>query len=165
MLVLSRKAFLGAAASLLALDSSTPPEEGCFDGDAKPKTVWEFHKEHEWKVDRQMTMLEPFSFTDSKGNKWTTPKNYTIDGASIPRFLWPIPGIGTPFVNDFRRSTVIHDYYCDKNNIINNKKTHEEVDEAFYEMMLADGLKEEKARLIAGVVHLFNKWPDPNVAN
>ena len=161
MLLYSRKAFVGTLISTLALEG----KQGRITGDEKPKTVWEFHKEHEWRADRQMTLLKDFSFIDSKGEEWTAPKNYKIDGASIPRFLWPVPGFGTPFVNDFRRSSVIHDYYCDKNYTQVNKKTHEEVDQVFYEMMLADGLSKQKAGLVAGVVHWFNKWPDPNIVN
>ena len=30
------------------------------------------------------------------------------------------------------------------------------------ESMLADDVSEARAKIIAGVVHLFNKWPDPN---
>jgi hypothetical protein len=58
-----------------------------------------------------MEVLEDFSFEDPATKLWTTPAGTQVDGASIPRALWTI--VGSPFTDDYRRASVVHDYYCD----------------------------------------------------
>ena len=60
--------------------------------------------------DREMRLLEDFSFRDQDGTEWTVPAGSKVDGASIPRTFWAI--VGPPFVGDYRRASVIHDHYC-----------------------------------------------------
>jgi len=110
------------------------------------------HGEH----DRDMMLLKDFSFEDSHGCIWTAPAGFIIDGASIPSFLWG-PVIGTPFVVDFRRATVIHDYYCANHQLTR----HQDLHNVFYESMRADDVDHDRASLLADVVHLFNVWEDP----
>jgi len=35
-----------------------------------------------------MELIDSFSYTDPKGQKWDVPAGTKTDGASIPRFLW-----------------------------------------------------------------------------
>jgi len=106
--------------------------------------------------DRDMRLLQDFSFQSSDGCTWTAPAGFVIDGASIPPFLWG-PVFGTPFVCDFRRATVIHDYYCANQHLT----THQDLHNAFYEAMIADDVDPARASLVANVVHMFNIWEDP----
>ncbi len=54
-----------------------------------PQTLWLTEN----KIpDRKMQMLADFSFTDPDGVVWLTPKEYVVDGASIPRALWTLVG-------------------------------------------------------------------------
>jgi Protein of unknown function (DUF1353) len=77
----------------------------------EPRTEWLTHD----APDRRMRMLERFVFRDRTTNTdWETPKDYCIDGASIPSPLWGL--VGSPFVGDYRRATIVHDKACDDAN-------------------------------------------------
>ena len=58
--------------------------------------------------DRHVMLLQPFSYTDPNHQYWHVPKGESVDGASIPRWLWIL--IGAPYVGDYREASVIHDY-------------------------------------------------------
>lgn len=108
----------------------------------------------EWLEDdpRKMRLLEDVVFTDSKGKKWVAQAYSVVDGASIPEFLWE--EVGSPFVGLYRRASVIHDVYCG-----NHMRPHEDVHRCFYEMMIADGVSEAKAKIMyAGVRFGGPKW-------
>lgn len=67
----------------------------------------------EWAVDRSgadrnMVLVEDFSFVYNN-RTWTVPVGAVVNGASIPEILW-LP-VGSPFVGDYRRASVLHDYY------------------------------------------------------
>jgi hypothetical protein len=61
--------------------------------------------------DRNMQVLQDFWFKDPHGKTWTTPSNWRIDGASIPRALWTL--VGSPYTGDYRRASIVHDKACD----------------------------------------------------
>ena len=61
--------------------------------------------------DRDMVVMEPITFRDKDGKFWKVPKDAKINGASIPKFFWT--SVGPPFVGDYRRASVIHDYFCE----------------------------------------------------
>lgn len=42
------------------------------------------------------------------GTRYVVPCGFECDGASIPRFLWPI--LGHPFAHKIRRAAVLHDW-------------------------------------------------------
>jgi len=96
-----------------------------------------------------MDLLEDFSFIDAKNHVWTaktTLKNgtqFAIDGASIPKELQWV--FGSPYVGDFRRASVVHDYYSID---VNREARDEDVHRMMYEAMLADGVKPWKAKLM-----------------
>jgi hypothetical protein len=135
-------------------------------------TEWLVPKEH-GKADRNMKLHAPFTFEDSKGRIWTAPKDFVVDGATIPKALWL--AFGSPYVNDFRRASVIHDYYCNKE-IRKEKKSYyidkkrnnkrflardQDVDQMFKEAMLCDGVPKWKVPLIAAPCHACNRWKTP----
>jgi Protein of unknown function (DUF1353) len=104
--------------------------------------------------DRDMSLLDDFVFLDSRGVRWPAPSGRTVDGASIPEILWS-KVVGTPFVGDYRRATVVHDVACQ-----DKTRPHEEVHFMLYEAMLCDGVSEEQAFLMYTAVRLFGpKWP------
>lgn len=111
----------------------------------------------EGKVDRNMRVLEEFSYTDRQGTVWLVPADWVVDGASIPKFFWN--KIGSPFVGNFRRASVVHDYYCDI-----EKKPWEEVHRMFYEASLEGGVSKLKAKLMyAAVYYRGPRWAEPGV--
>ena len=104
--------------------------------------------------DRDMRLTADFAFIDSRGVQWDAPRGRVINGASIPEILWSSV-VGTPYVGDFRRASVVHDVACD-----DKTRPHEQVHYMFYEAMLCDGVPEERALLMYIAVRLFGpKWP------
>ena len=119
---------------------------GRFDGEVEMKWLVEDGE------DRRMELLKEFSYIDPAGKKWTAPKGWRVDGASIPRLLWTI--VGSPFTGNYRRASVIHDYYCDI-----KEEPWEDVHEMFYWACRADGVKETLAKtLYAGVYAGGPRW-------
>jgi hypothetical protein len=119
-----------------------------FEGDVN--AVWLRHS----GPDRKMRLATDFAFVDSRGVRWDAPAGSTIDGASIPEILWSSL-IGTPYIGDYRRATVVHDVACQE-----MTRPHEEVHYMFYEAMICDGVDEERAVFMYTAVRLFGpKWP------
>src|SRR5262249_47392881 len=80
---------------------------GQFSGE--PETLW---LTQEGTDDRQMRILQDFSFKDPSSKKWPAPVGSVIDGASIPRALWTL--VGSPYTGDYRRASIVHDVACDE---------------------------------------------------
>jgi hypothetical protein len=120
-------------------------------------THFEGNVDARWLVedgaDRKMQLLADFAFFDSTGFKWETKAGDTIDGASIPEAVWS-GVVGTPFIGDYRRASVVHDVACDK-----HIKTSKDAHRMFYEAMLKDGTSEARAMLFYTAVRLFGpQW-------
>jgi hypothetical protein len=96
--------------------------------------------------DREMKVLEPFSFTDKRGVSWPVPAGAVINGASIPRAFWDV--VGSPFVGDYRRASVVHDHYC-----TTKERTWQAVHRMFYDGMIAAGLPVVQAKVLYGAVY------------
>lgn len=103
-------------------------------------------------ADRDMELLSDFSFVDARGVRWDAPKGWKINGASIPPQLWS--AVGSPFVGDYRRASVVHDVQCDL-----RERPHKEVHRMFYDAMICDGVAPFRARYMYQAVRLFGpKW-------
>lgn len=94
-----------------------------------------------WLSKREMELLAHFSFTDDNGVLWSAPKGVTIDGSSIPRIFWVL--IGSPFVGNHRRASIIHDVYC-----VTRSRPHKQVHKMYYDACRADGVNVVKAKLM-----------------
>lgn len=111
----------------------------------------------QWEADgRQMTLLEPFQFIDTRGKRWSVPRGVLVDGASIPTVFWSF--IGGPFEGKYRVASIIHDYYCDV-----RSRPWQEVHRVFYEAMLASGVNSSRALLMFKAVEKFGPRWDPPV--
>ena len=117
----------------------------------------------EWLVsatdsDRNMRLLSDFAFIDRNGRRWTAPTGTVINGANIPRSLWY--WVGSPFVGDYRRASVVHDYYTKPAN--RKLATYQEVHRMLYEAIIGDGVKKRRAKKIyRAVLRKGPRWPDP----
>jgi hypothetical protein len=60
---------------------------------------------------RNMSLLEKFTYWDWAGKPWEAPKGSEVDGASIPWPLWSI--VGSPYTGCYRRASILHDVACD----------------------------------------------------
>lgn len=106
-----------------------------------------------WLPDgRLMQLKEDFTFIDGNGLSWTAPSGTIVDGASIPRILWPI--FGGPFEGLYRDASVVHDYYCDK-----KTRSWQSVHRMFHEACLTEGLDVATAKVMyAGVYAGGPRW-------
>ncbi len=108
--------------------------------------------------DRTMELMEDFSYVDPAGTVWTAAKGRTVDGATIPAVFWS-GNLGSPFVGDYRRATVLHDIGCQ-----DKTEPHRAVHLMFYNAMRCDGESFTKANLMYQAVKRFGpKW-GPGVA-
>ena len=90
--------------------------------------------------DRKMVVMEPVNFRESSGREWQVPVGAIVDGASIPRFLW---SFGSPFVGDYRRASIVHDYFCQT-----KSEPWQDVHRMFYLASLASGVSKSKATIM-----------------
>ncbi|CAM9539752.1 unnamed protein product, partial [Chrysoparadoxa australica] len=121
---------------------------GAFRGEVETRWL-----KHEGK-DREMQLLKDFGFKDKKqGNMmWVAPRGSIIDGASIPPFLWSF--VGTPFVGDYRRATVLHDIACKEQSM-----SHKLVHRMFFNAMRCDGVGHLRAWVMYKAVQVGGpKW-------
>jgi hypothetical protein len=108
---------------------------------------------------RRVRLTEEFAFVDSSDARWDVPKGATVDGASIPRFLWSL--IGGPFEGVYRNASIIHDWYCDL-----RSRPWEVVHRMFYEAMITSGVRGRLAKLMyAGVYMGGPRWSKTVVSN
>ncbi len=109
---------------------------GCFSGN--PRTEW---LSDLGAPDRDMRLLEEFSYTDPDGRVWAAPKGGVVNGASIPRPLWAT--VGSPYTDDYRNASIVHDIACDDPNV-----AREDADKMFYFACLAGGCTLPQAALL-----------------
>lgn len=62
-----------------------------------------------------------FDKKKSKSYKFTIPKGYCYDGASIPRLFWRVVGSNTD--NKFLIAALVHDVLCENHHYINNDRS------------------------------------------
>jgi Protein of unknown function (DUF1353) len=98
--------------------------------------------------DRDMKLNQDFGFEDSGGLVWTAKKDAVVNGASIPQIFWST--FGSPFIGDYRRASVLHDYYCDVKTRP-SAATHL----MFYEACLAGGVGVARAKTMYTMVKVF----------
>jgi hypothetical protein len=96
--------------------------------------------------ERDMRLLEPFAFIDSGGKRWQVPAGAVINGASIPQSVWSL--VGSPYTGNYRRASVVHDYYCDT-----RSEPWEQVHRMFYAAMMAGGVNEAQAKVFYAAVY------------
>lgn len=127
---------------------------GRFSGN--PKTEWVLDP---CGNDRNMKMLEDFSFIDPAGRVWMAEKSSIINGASIPRQLWTL--IGSPYMDRYRRAAIVHDVACDDKNVL-----RKEADVMFFYACRAGGCSATQACVLyVGVrIGTWSKFSLPECA-
>ena len=99
-----------------------------------------------------MKLTEPFAFRDTAGTVWQVPAGAIVNGASIPRALWTL--VGPPFVGDYRRASVVHDYFC-----LTKSRPSREVHRMFYEASIVDGTDPKQAAVMYAAVRRYGpRW-------
>lgn len=82
------------------------------------------------------------------------PKNYTWDGATIPRIFWRI--IGPKGDNTFLLASMVHDKLCECKWLVRNNRYLSS--RIFKELLLASGVGELKAEMMFIAVDTFQKF-------
>lgn len=99
---------------------------GKFQGDVE--ALWLTHD----GADRNIRVLKDVVYEAPDKKRWEAPAESVVNGASIPRLLWTV--IGSPYVGDYRRASVVHDTACEAPKV--SRKT---ADRMFYYACRADG--------------------------
>ena len=111
---------------------------------------------------RRMKLLEPFAFEDPANVRWDAPAGAVVDGASIPRVLWTF--VGSPFVGEYRRASVVHDVACDV-----RTREWQDVHRMFYYAMRTGGVGSFRAKWMYLAVRTWGpEWelrPDGKAVN
>ncbi|HLL29561.1 MAG TPA: DUF1353 domain-containing protein [Allosphingosinicella sp.] len=100
-----------------------------------------------------------FTYVDRCNRRWRVPKDWIVDGASIPSMFWPV--VGKPWQGQYVSGSVVHDYECDR-------RIHlwEEVHRLFHEAMLAAGVPPLKANAMYLAVYYGGpRWTWQTVQN
>ena len=104
----------------------------------------------EWVVgqapERDMRLVEAFTFIDGTGKRWSVPAGVVINGASIPRAFWTL--VGSPYTGNYRRASVVHDHYC-----VTKSEPWRDVHRMFFNAMVAGGVTETEAKVLYAAVY------------
>ena len=121
-----------------------------------PQTTWLTEND----VDRRMSLIADFWFTDPQGNRWDAPAQSIIDGASIPRALWTL--IGSPYTGDYRRASIVHDIACEE--AAGNSAKRKAADRMFFHACMAGGCSWREAAILYVGVRIGAWWDEQHPA-
>jgi hypothetical protein len=99
----------------------------------------------EWVDDdpfiQKMRLVDEFRFVDSHGKAWIVPRDAVLDGRSLPlRFR---ETIGLPFQGQYRKSSVVYDYYCQV-----KSEPWRPVHRMFYDAAVGEGVEQTDAKIM-----------------
>jgi len=103
----------------------------------------------EWLDDpfvAKLRLREDFGFEDPAGKLWLAPQGQVLDGASIPPVFRDM--IGMPFVGDYRRASIVYDYYCQV-----MSEPWRDVHRMFYYASLTEGAGEANAKVMYAALY------------
>lgn len=110
--------------------------------------------------ERKVQLTNNFAYQDPDGHLWSVPKQAIVDGASIPKLFWKL--VGSPYVGNYRRASVIHDYFCCI--LGGHQKTAKEVHRMFYFACRAGRVSPLKAAIMYWAIHWFGPhWEDDHI--
>lgn len=122
---------------------TTDPAFGNFEGDVVTRWITD---------DLEMELVEPFTYVDPEGKRWTAPVGAVINGASIPSVFWSV--IGGPFEGRFRKASVLHDSACETQD-----ETWQDVHRMFYDACRCSRVGVGKAQTMYWAVYHFGpRW-------
>lgn len=108
---------------------------------------------------RLMEVQQAFGYIDRAGRAWNVPAKAVVDGASIPRVLWPI--VGGPWEGRYREASVVHDWFCAVRTM-----PWQQVHRMFHEAMLTSNVTPRVARLMfLAVRYAGPSWDELTMLN
>jgi hypothetical protein len=112
----------------------------------------------EWLDDpfvARFQLREDFGYEDRAGKLWLAPRGQVLDGASIPLVFRET--VGMPFVGDYRRASVVYDYYCHV-----MSEPWRDVHRMFYNASLTEGVGEVNAKVMYAALYAAGlRWEMP----
>lgn len=141
-------AFIGSVITAVLIGVAAPASaQGRFSGNVVAQ----------WRdADRTMQLTQDFSFVEDSGKRWDVPSGTVVDGASIPRVFWTI--VGSPFTGNYRKASVIHDYFCE-----GMSRPWQEVHRVFFDAQLVEGNNLYHAKLLYAAVYAWGpRWETVN---
>ncbi len=144
--MLNRRIFLASSLALAALPARVLAQDsGRYVGELLLKPLSD---------GRLMQLQNSFGYVDPAGARWPVPAQAVVDGASIPRVLWPV--VGGPWEGSYRQASVVHDWYC----AVRTrpwKHTHK----MFYDAMRTSGVPPMRAKIMfLAVFYAGPSWDD-----
>ena len=102
---------------------------------------------------RKVRVVESFSYYRGKkgGTTIDVPVGFVSDGATIPRFAWPI--IGSPLTGKYRAAAILHDFLY-----YSARYSRKRCDEIFLEAMTVLKVNKVKRTIIFWAVRFGAKW-------
>lgn len=146
------RALLFSLASVCLCTAALSSDLGKFTGTVAVELLDEIEFDHKLKL------LQDFGFRDLGGKVWLARKGGIFDGASIPRELHDLTGL--PFVVEYRKASVIHDYYCWV-----RTEPWRDVHRMFYDASLVEGVSEPDAKTLYLAVYAGGwRWEIPGTS-
>ena len=103
----------------------------------------------------KLQLREDFGYEDQTGKLWLARRGEVLDGASIPLVFRDI--VGMPFVGDYRRASVVYDYYCQV-----MSEPWRDVHRMFYYASLTEGVGEVNAKAMYAALYAGGlRWEMP----
>ena len=103
----------------------------------------------------KLQLREDFGYEDQAGKLWLARQGQVLDGASIPPAFRDM--IGMPFVGDYRRASVVYDYYCHV-----MSEPWRDVHRMFYDASLTEGVGEVNAKVMYATLYAAGlRWEMP----
>jgi hypothetical protein len=103
----------------------------------------------------KLRLREDFGFEDQTGKLWLARQGQVLDGASIPPVFRET--IGMPFVGEYRRASVVYDYYCQV-----MSEPWRDVHRMFYRASVTEGVGEVDAKVMYAALYAAGlRWEMP----
>jgi uncharacterized protein DUF1353 len=103
----------------------------------------------------KLQLREDFGFEDPAGKLWLARQGHVLDGASIPPVFRDT--IGMPFVGEYRRASIVYDYYCQV-----MSEPWRDVHRMFYYASLTEGASEVNAKIMYATLYTAGlRWEMP----
>lgn len=108
-------------------------------------------------INKKELSVNLIDYKKDKLYKFTIPKGYCYDGASVPRFFWRVIGSNTD--NKFLVAALVHDVLCENHSYVENDRNFStEVFNALLESSGVFCLKRFFMKHTVNIYQLFCNW-------
>ena len=99
-------------------------------------------------------LIDPIIYNGPEARAWPVPGGAWLNGASIPRPLWPI--VGSPYTGAYLEASIVHDHYC-----ITKDRSWRDTHRMFHDAMRCSGVGKTRASVMFYAVYRFGpRWAE-----